>query len=68
MFEVLNKERVELYSAQTLNEAMIFAKGYAGFVSIIGADFELVGRFGADTVEAGVLPDGTDYTWKKRRI
>ena len=68
MFEVLSKEKVELYSAKTLDEAMVFAKGYAEFVSIKGADFELVGMFGADTVEAGVLPAGTDYTWKKRRI
>lgn len=68
MFEVLNKDRVELYSAHTLDEAMVFAKGYAEFVSIVGESFELVGRFGADEIKEGVLPDGHKYTWKKRRI
>ena len=68
MFEVLNKDRVELYSARTLDEAMVFAKGYAEFVSIVGDSFELVGMFGADEIKEGVLPDGHEYTWKKRRI
>ena len=67
MFEVRNKENVELYSAQTLDEAMRFAKGYAEFVSIKGDTFELVGQFGADEIKQGILPDGTEYTWKKRR-
>ena len=68
MFEVRNKDRVELYSAHTLNEAMLFAKDYAEFVSIKGDTFELVGCFGADEITQGILPDGTKYTWKKRRI
>ena len=67
MFEVRNKDRVELYSAHTLDEAMRFAKGYAEFVSIKGDTFELVGLFGADQITQGILPDGTEYTWKKRR-
>jgi hypothetical protein len=67
MFEVLSKDRVELYSAHTLDEAMTFAKGYAEFVSIKGDTFELVGLFGADEIKQGILPDGTEYTWKKRR-
>ncbi len=27
-----------------------------------------VGGRGVDAVEDGKLPDGTDYTWKKRRV
>ena len=65
MFEVLNKEKVELYSASTLDEAMAFAKTYAEFVSIVGADFEVVGKFGVDAVADGKCPDGVAYTWNK---
>jgi hypothetical protein len=38
------------------------------FVTIKSADFELCGMFGASIVEDGILPDGTNYEWKKRRI
>ena len=68
MYEVVCKEKKELYSARSLDEAMVFAKGYAEFVTIKGPDFELVGIFGADAVEDGKCPDGSNYTWKKRRI
>ena len=67
MYEVVCKEKKELYSARSLDEAMTFAKDYAEFVIIRGPDFELVGKFGADAVAEGVLPNGDAYTWKKRR-
>lgn len=41
--------------------------GYA-FVTMVSEDPNSVGRSGVDSVENGVLPDGSDYTWKKRRI
>jgi hypothetical protein len=50
-----------------LAPAMDWAKTLALFVTIKGADYELVGKFGVDSIVEGVLPDGTDYTWKKRR-
>jgi len=28
---------------------------------------DMVGKSGVSSVEDGKLPDGTDYTWKKRR-
>jgi hypothetical protein len=37
------------------------------FVTIKGKDFEIVGKFGVDSIEDGVCPDGVDYDWKKRR-
>ncbi len=51
----------------TLDEAMAFSRELDCFVSIKGNGMELVGKFGSDSVENGKLPDGTDYTWKKRR-
>ena len=52
----------------TLTEAMDFAKELNEYVTITGNGMEIVGIFGADAVEAGILPNGLHYTWKKRRI
>lgn len=51
-----------------LSPAMEWAKTIAEFVTITGGEFDIVGKFGVDSVESGLLPDGVDYTWKKRRI
>lgn len=51
-----------------LTPAMEWAKTLALFVTITGGEFEIVGKFGVDSIEDGVCPDGIDYTWKKRRI
>ncbi len=50
-----------------LGPAMDWAKTLSYFVTIKGDKYELVGKFGVDSVEDGVLPDGTPYTWLKRR-
>ena len=50
-----------------LDPAMEWAKAIAKFVTITGGEHEIVGVFGSDTIEDGVLPDGHEYTWKKRR-
>ena len=50
-----------------LGPAMDWAKTLSVFVVIAGKDFELVGKFGVDSVENGVCPDGVEYSWKKRR-
>jgi hypothetical protein len=52
----------------TLDEALKFSRELNCFVSIQGNGMELVGIFGADEIKDGKLPDGTNYTWKKRRI
>jgi hypothetical protein len=44
---------------------MVFAKGYGYFVTIKGSDFEVVGKFGVDTVADGKCPDGIEYDWNK---
>jgi hypothetical protein len=47
--------------------AMEFSKGLGAFVVISNGEFEIVGKFGVDSIKEGVLPDGVDYTWMKRR-
>jgi hypothetical protein len=51
----------------TLDDAMIFAKSLGILVTINGNDMEIVGVFGADSINNGKLPNGDHYTWYKRR-
>jgi hypothetical protein len=37
------------------------------YVAIVSENPNSVGRAGCDSVEAGKLPNGNDYGWKKRR-
>jgi len=55
----------ELERFITLNEAMSYAKTIDAFVTIRSEDFEVVGRFGVDSVKNGVCPDGVAYDWNK---
>jgi hypothetical protein len=64
MYKVICND-VELERFITLNEAMAFAKAVGIFVTIRGNDFEVVGRFGVDTVSNGMCPDGVEYDWNK---
>ena len=48
-----------------LNSAMEHAKLIDKFVSIKGGEFEIVGRFGVDSVVEGLCPDGIVYDWNK---
>ena len=64
MYKVIGNDK-ELERFITLNEAMAFAKAVGIFVTIKGPDFEVVGRFGVDTVEDGKCPDGVTYDWNK---
>ena len=59
------EDNVELHSAASLDEAMTFAKSREKFVSIVGTDFEVVDKFGVDSVIDGKTPDGVAYTWNK---
>jgi hypothetical protein len=55
----------------TLNEALRWAKELREngnrFVTIASENPNSVGEQGVDGVQDGMLPDGTPYTWKKRR-
>ena len=63
MYNVIGKE--ETIKVLTLAEAMNVAKHMNEFVIIKGADFEVCGMFGVDSVVDGKTPDGVDYTWNK---
>ena len=58
-------DKKELDSFITLGEAMAFAKTVDAFVAIKGTDFEVVGKFGVDTIADGKCPDGVAYDWNK---
>lgn len=49
----------------TLDLALIRAKELGIFVTINGGEFEIVGRFGVDSVKEGKCPDGVAYDWNK---
>jgi hypothetical protein len=50
----------------SLDMAMDYAKTLDMFVVIKGSDgLEIAGKFGVDSVENGVTPDGIAYTWNK---
>ena len=51
----------------TLAEAMSYAKETNEFVTIKGGEFEIVGKFGVDSIVDQLCPDGVEYSWKKRR-
>lgn len=48
-----------------LDLAMAHAKMTNKFVTIVGPDFEVCGKFGVDAVANGVCPDGVAYDWNK---
>ena len=64
MYKVICNEN-ELERFITLTEAMAFAKTVGVFLTIKGPDFEVVGRFGVDTISNGKCPDGVAYDWNK---
>ena len=63
MFVVLNKEKEKEFVS--LDLAMEYAKIVNEFVTIRGSGFEVVGKFGVDSVVDGVCPDGVKYDWNK---
>jgi hypothetical protein len=50
-----------------LSEALSFAKELGILVTINGNGMEIVGVFGADSINNGLLPNGDKYGWYKRR-
>jgi len=63
MYKVKSKEKEEL--CLSLTAAMEYAKLLNEFVTITGDNFEVVGRFGVDSVKNGKCPDGVVYDWNK---
>ena len=63
MYKVKTKEQEQEFLS--LDLAMEYAKLINEFVTISGGEFEIVGRFGVDSVVDGKTPDGVAYTWNK---
>jgi len=65
MYKVICKENETQTEFESLNLALAFAKSLDVFVVIQGGEFEIVGKFGVDTVANGLCPDGVAYDWNK---
>ena len=52
---------------ESLTAAINRSKVLNKFVTISFDGNQLVGKFGVESVEDGLLPNGDSYTWKKRR-
>lgn len=63
MYKIIGKEKT--FKVLTLAEAMNVAKSMNEFVTIRGADFEVCGIFGVDSIVDGKCPDGVKYDWNK---
>jgi hypothetical protein len=61
------KSKIKNIEALTLDEALKLAKEMNQLVTIEGYGIEIIGLFGVDGVLNGKCPDGSTYTWKKRR-
>lgn len=61
------KSKIKNFEALTLDEALKLAKEMNQLVTIEGHGIEIIGLFGVDAVLDGKCPDGSAYTWKKRR-
>ena len=63
MYRVIDKNKETEFA--NLDLAMAFAKELNVFVTIQGGEFEIVGKFGVDSIKDGVCPDGVKYDWNK---
>ena len=63
MYKVIWEENEKEF--ESLNSAMDWAKTLDHFVKIQGGEFEVVGKFGVDSVKDGKCPDGVVYDWNK---
>ena len=63
MYKVIDKNKETEFA--NLDLAIAYAKELNVFVTIQGGEFEIVGKFGVDSVEDGLCPDGVKYDWNK---
>lgn len=61
----LGTEYLEMIAA--LNEANRLRSVGMAYVAMVGENPNQVGQMGVDSVESGILPNGEEYTWSKRR-
>ena len=65
MYKVIDNTGFVRGAFDSLHTAMEAAKLVDEFVTIKGADFEVCGIFGVDSVKDGLCPDGVVYDWNK---
>jgi hypothetical protein len=65
MYQVIDNTGFVRGAFDSLDTAMQAAKLVDEFVTIKGADFEVCGIFGVDSVKDGLCPDGVVYDWNK---
>ena len=65
MYQVIDNTGFVRGAFDSLETAMQAAKLVDEFVTIKGADFEVCGIFGVDSVKDGLCPDGVVYDWNK---
>jgi hypothetical protein len=65
MYKVIDNTGFVRGAFNSLDTAMQAAKLIDEFVTIKGADFEVCGIFGVDSVKNGLCPDGVVYDWNK---
>jgi hypothetical protein len=53
---------------EALTEANRLRNIGRAYVAMVGENPNQVGQMGVDSVKDGHLPNGEDYTWKKRRV
>ena len=63
MYKLITKTQEQEFD--DLDREMDRAKVLNEFVTIVGNGFEIVGRFGVDSVRDGKCPDGVAYDWNK---
>ena len=57
----------EEHMADALKKTQELRNSGATFVTMVSENPNQVGKNGVDAVADGMLPDGTKYTWMKRR-
>jgi hypothetical protein len=65
MYKVIDEQGFVRGQAKDLTMAMEMAKYIDEFVTITDGTIEIVGKFGVDSIENGVCPDGVAYDWNK---
>jgi len=63
--QACSEDYVEMIAA--LNQVNQMRQQGFAYVAMVGDNPNQVGQLGVDSVEAGILPNGQEYTWKKRR-
>lgn len=65
MYKVIDEQGFVRGHSKDLTIALEMAKYIDEFVTITNGTIEIVGKFGVDSIENGVCPDGIAYDWNK---